>query len=175
MPDDVTAGLASDEHVVATATTPGGDTLVVTSWGVWLPAPGPDAGSAPSRLGWHEISKATWDQGTLTLIAATAREVSGPQTVLLRDLPPRRVRLAEPGRVPQAVHERVTGSIRSRSHRDLPGGGAWVLQRKVSGRDGLVVQVHPDPGTEPGAVERLAEGIAARLGGAGAPPTADGQ
>ncbi|WP_337826350.1 hypothetical protein [Pseudonocardia sp. UM4_GMWB1] len=38
-----------------------------------------------------------------------------------------------------------------------------MLQRRVPGRDGLVLQVRPDPGTDPVAARRLAEGIAARL------------
>lgn len=159
VPDAVHAALAADEHVAATATVATGGILVVTSWGIWTPQ------DPPQRLGWHEVSKATWEDGTLTVIAAEARETAGPSTVLLADLPPRRFRLAEPGKVPREVHERVTGSIRSRSHRELPGGGAWVLQRKVPGRDGLIVQVRPDPGTDPVAALRLAEGVAARLDG----------
>ena len=71
---------------------------------------------------------------------------SGDGPVLLADRPARRFRLAEPGRVPEVVHARVEGSIRSRHHRDLPGGGAWFVQRKVAGRDGTVLQVRPDPG-----------------------------
>jgi hypothetical protein len=61
------------------------------------------------------------------------------------------------------VHERVTGSIRSRHHRDLPGGGAWFVQRKVPGRDGTVLQVRPDPGADRDAVARLAAEVARRL------------
>ncbi|RZT87577.1 hypothetical protein EV383_4503 [Pseudonocardia sediminis] len=161
VPEGVAGGLADDEHVVAQAELAGGGHLVVTSWGLWLPE------EPPRRLGWHEIAKAAWNSGTLEITASTAREVSGPGTVVLTDERPRRYRLDEPGKIPQAVHERVTGSIRSRSHRDLPGGGAWVLQRKVPGRDGLILQIRPDPGTDPDAVDRLAEGVAARIGGNG--------
>jgi len=63
------------------------------------------------------------------------------------------------------VHKRVTGSIRSRHHRDLPGGGAWFVQRAVPGRDGLVLQVRPDQGTAPEAVRRVAGEVAVRLRG----------
>ena len=71
--------------------------------------------------------------------------------MLIADLPPQRLRLAEPGRVPEMVHARVEGSINSRHHRDLPGGGAWFVQRKVPGRDGIVMQVRADPGTDEAA------------------------
>ena len=83
--------------------------------------------------------------------------------VLIADEPPRRLRLANPGRVPEAVHRRVTGSIKSRHHRDLPGGGAWFVQRAVAGRDGVVLQVRADPGTDADAVRRVAAGVALKL------------
>ena len=54
-----------------------------------------------------------------------------------------------PGRVPEAVHARVDRARSGRRHhRDLPGGGAWFVQRKVPGRDGMVLQVRADPGTD---------------------------
>jgi hypothetical protein len=83
--------------------------------------------------------------------------------VLLADRPARRFRLVEPGRLPEAVHARVENSIRSRHHRDLPGGGAWFVQRRVPGRDGTVLQVRPDPGTDPVLVARLAANVARSL------------
>ncbi len=157
VPDEVAARLEADERVLATATLSPAGRLVVTSWGIWAP------GDRPERIGWHEIAKATWEGGALVVIPTTAREV-GAGTVLLTDRPALRFRLEDPGKVPQTVHERVTGSIRSRSHRDLPRGGAWVLQRKVPGRDGMQTQVWADPGTDPVAVERLAVGVAERIG-----------
>lgn len=156
VPDEVASRLERDERVLATATLSPAGRLVVTSWGIWTP------GDAPERIGWHEIAKATWEGGALVVVPTAAREI-GTDTVLLTDLPARRFRLGDPGKVPQTVHERVTGSIRSRSHRDLPRGGAWVLQRKVAGRDGMVMQVWPDPGTDPDAVEQLAVGVADRI------------
>ena len=70
--------------------------------------------------------------------------------VLLADRPARRFRLADPGRVPEAVHARVEGSIRSRHHRDLPGGGAWFVQRKVAGPRRHGAAGAPGPGHGPG-------------------------
>ena len=154
VPDAVAGNLEPSEAVVATAAVSGGGMLVVTSWGVWPPD--------GERIGWHEIGKATWNENSLVVTATVAEEVV-PGTELLTDTRPRRFRLAEPGTVPEAVQERVTQSIRSRNRRELPGGGAWVLQRRVPGRAGLVIQVRPDTGTDPVAVRQLAEGIAERL------------
>jgi len=49
-------------------------------------------------------------------------------------------------KVPKAVHERVTQSIVSRERaRMADGREAWVLERRVPGRDGTVRQIRPDP------------------------------
>jgi hypothetical protein len=156
--------LEADERVVAVADVAGGGRVVATSRGLWLPG-------AP-RLRWHLISKATWAGGALAVTPAREEEtVEG--AVLIADEPTLRLRLATPGRVPEAVHRRVTGSIRSRHHRDLPGGGAWFVQRSVSGRDGVLLQVRADPGTDADVVRRVAGEVARKLSGragGGAPP-----
>ena len=152
LPDGVV--LEPDEHVVAVADVASGGQVVATSRGLWLP----DA----QRLRWHLISKATWEGGALSVVEA--REVETVEgVVLIADEPPRRLRLTNPGRVPEAVHRRVTGSIKSRHRRDLPGGGAWFVQRTVAGRDGVVLQVRADPGTDADAVRRVAAGVALKL------------
>ncbi|GAA4867514.1 hypothetical protein ACFQ34_13960 [Pseudonocardia benzenivorans] len=152
LPAGFDATLEPEERVLAVAPIVGGSHVVVTSWGIWLP------GDAPRRIGWHLVSKAVWGGGALVVTEATETVEDG--VVLLTDLPPRRLRLEDPGKVPQLVHERVTGSITSRHHRDLPGGGAWFLQRKVPGADGTVLQVRADPGTDPDLVRRLALEVA---------------
>lgn len=158
VPADVAARLATDERVLAVATLPDDTHLVVTSYGLWLPG---DEG--PRLVGWHLVSKATWGNGALTLVEAEEAENIGA-AVLLTDLPPRRLKLAEPGRVPETVHARVEASIRSRHHRDLPGGGAWFVQRKVPGRDGIVLQVRPDPGTDLAVVRQVVADVERTLG-----------
>lgn len=158
VPDAVAENLEPSEAVVATATVSDGGMLVVTSWGMWPPS--------GARIGWHEIGKAAWD-GTSLVVTPTVAEQIAPGTELLADARPHRFRPVAPGKLPQAVQDRVTQSIKTRNRRELPGGGAWVLQRKVPGRDGLVVQIRPDPGTDPAAARRLAEGIADRLPGGG--------
>jgi len=83
--------------------------------------------------------------------------------VVLADRAPVRFTLAAPGKVPHHVRLRVDGSVRSRHRQDIGDGGAWFVQRKVPGRDGTVLQVRPDPGTDVGLVETIAEQVAAKL------------
>jgi hypothetical protein len=157
LPSGFPAKLVDDERVVGVATLAEGGHVVATTLGLWL-AQDADPG-AVRRIGWHLISKATWENNRLTVIEAEETgTVEG--AVLLADRPPRRLRLEEAGGVPEAVHARVTGSIKSSHHRDLPGGGAWVVQRSVAGRDGILLQVRADPGTDAAAVRSLATQIA---------------
>lgn len=156
VPGDFSGTLTSDERVLAVARDARGP-LVATHLGLWLPEE-----SGARRLGWHLISKASWDNGTLDLIEAEEIGEAGT-AVLLRDRPRARFTLTEPGRLPEVVHARVTGSIKSRHHRDLPCGGAWFVQRKVPGRDGVVLQIRGDAGADEQALARFAEDVAARL------------
>jgi hypothetical protein len=164
LPDGFAGTLDPDERVLGVATLQSGDRhLVATSVGLWLPT---DDGHR--RLGWHLVSKATWTPGAFVLVEAEeAEEIDG--AVLLVDRPAVRLRIAEPGRLPEVVRARVEGSIRSRHHRELPGGGAWFVQRKIAGRDGMVLQVRPDPGTDLDAVRSVAGSVARTVGGAGRP------
>ncbi len=162
LPKDFAGELAAEESVLAVASVRDGGHLVVSTLGLWLPE--------GRRLGWHLLSKATWSGGVLSVVEAKETGTVGPadaegpgRAVLLADLPPVRFRLPDPGKVPEAVHARVTGSIRSRHHRELPGGGAWFVQRKVPGVDGIVLQVRPDPGTDPDLVAALAAQVARRV------------
>lgn len=151
LPEGFAGTLEPDERVLAAA-----EPLVATSAGLWLPT---DDGLR--RLGWHLVSKATWHDSTLVLVEATeVDEIDG--AVLLADRRPARYRLDKPAKLPEVVHERVTGSIRSRHHRELPGGGAWFVQRKVPGR-GIVLQVRPDPGTDDAAVRSVTGQVARTL------------
>lgn len=155
LPPGFGAHLAPDEHVIASAALTGGGHVVATSRGLWV--------DGPRRVGWDLVSKATWGNGAITLVEARPVDDLGG-AVLIEDLPAVRLRLAEPGRVPQTVHERVEASIKSRHHRELPGGGAWFVQRKVPGRDGVVLQVRPDPGTDRAAARQVAADAARKLG-----------
>ncbi|MGH3438264.1 MAG: hypothetical protein ACRDRN_17580 [Sciscionella sp.] len=149
LPEGFSERLASEEQPLAAA-----GELLATSRGLWVPV-----GGCHRRIGWHLISKAVWRDGVLTVVEARETgTVAG--VVLLRDLPPQRWPLAEPGKLPEAVRRRVTESVRSSHHRELPGGGAWVVQRKVPGVGGVTLQVRAEPGTEARAVSVLAEQVA---------------
>lgn len=145
--------LAADERVLAAASTPDG-ALLATTLGLWLPGTG--------RVGWHLVSKASWTGSMLVVVVAQESGTAG-EAVLLVDRPPRRLALPQPGRVPEVVHRRVTASIVARYHRELPGGGAWFVQRRVSGVDGTILQVRPDPGTDDHAVRAVAAQAATKL------------
>ena len=180
LPEGFGGRLEADERVLAVAHTADGTHLVVTSWGLWLPEP--DTADGPRRVGWHLVSRAVWRNGALAVVEAVEEEIpaeegaagegtagegsagDGPPAVLLTDRPARRFRLVEPAGVPEAVHARVEASIRSRHHRDLPGGGAWFVQRKVPGRDGTVLQVRPDAGTDRAVVVQVVADVARTLG-----------
>jgi hypothetical protein len=155
LPKGFAGRLAAEERVLATGSLGGeGGAVVASTHGLWLPD--------GRRIGWHVISKATWGGGTLTLVEAEEIGTAGG-AVLLRDLPARRLPLGKPGAVPEVVHKRVTGSIKSRHHRRLPSGGAWFVQRRVPGRDGVVLQVRPDPGTDIDTVRQVAAEVVAKL------------
>jgi hypothetical protein len=154
VPEALAGSLERDEHVVASSELRGGGFLFATSHGLWVPG--------PRRVGWHLISKVTWGNGVLELIEARETGTAG-EAVLLADLPPARYVLETAGKLPDVVHTRVNGSIRSRHRRELPGGGAWFVQRKVPGRDGIVLQVRPDPGTDEDAVRRIATEVASMI------------
>lgn len=156
-PAGFTGTLEAEESVVVTAEVSGGGHLVATSLGLWVPS---DDGHR--RVGWHLLSKVTWADGVLVVVEADETGEAG-DAVLLTDRPPRRYALADPGKLPKAVHTRVTGSIRSRHHRDLPGGGAWFVQRKVPGKDGIVLQVRADPGTDADVVRTVAAEVAIKI------------
>jgi hypothetical protein len=151
VPEGFTGRLQPGERVIADAETRGG-VVLATDGGLWVD---------DDFTFWHQISKATWAGGSLELVVADDVERWAGDVVLLADRPVRRVRLTEPGKVPEIVHRRVTGSIRSREHHDLPGGGAWFVQRRVGGA--IELQVRPDPGTDPDAVRILAEGLSEKL------------
>lgn len=163
VPDWLRRVLEDDEYVLASSVLassepassgPADDLLVATSHGIWLPE--------QRRIGWHLVSKATWSDGTLTLVEAAeeplgaAEEPLGAAAVLLVDLPARRFTLADPGKLPQTVHQRVQASILSRHRRDLAGGGVWLVRRKVPGRGLVQLQIRPDPGTDADAARRVA-------------------
>lgn len=152
-PDGFTGSLESEERVLADSRTRRGEVVLATDRGLWID---------DRRIPWHLVSKATWASGALEVIEASEEEHLEGGVVLLADAAPVRLALPEPGRIPETVHRRVTGAIRDRQHHELPSGGAWFVQRRT--RDGVVLHVRPDPGTDPDEVRTLAAGVGEKLG-----------
>lgn len=149
--------IPAGEEVLATATTDAGGRLAVTHLGLWVPD---ELGAR--RISWHLISKAVWSDGALTVTEADEVAPAG-DAVLLADRTPVRWPLAHPGKVPQFVRRRVDGSIRGRHRKELADGGTWFVLRKVPGRDGVVLQVRPDGGTDPEAAAAIAREAAQEI------------
>ncbi|PKV99791.1 hypothetical protein ATK30_0774 [Amycolatopsis echigonensis] len=157
LPEGFPGELAEGEEPVAAAAVESGGHLVVTSLGLWIPS-----GDGARRVGWHLVGKAAWDDGVFTLTESEETGRTGAVAVLA-DREPVRFRLPQPGKVPQQVRLRVDGSVRGRHRHEFPEGGAWFVQRKVPGRDGVELQVRPDPGTDPALVEAVAAEVAEKL------------
>lgn len=156
VPPSFTGTLERSERVLASAETVAGQAVLATSRGLWLPE-----GAAHRRIGWELIAKARWNSPALEVIEASVAETVGAAAVLA-DLPEVTISLATPGKVPETVHQRVQSSIADKHHRRLPSGGAWFVQRRVPGEDGVVLQVRPDPGTDIADVRSLTSRILAR-------------
>lgn len=161
LPADFPGELAEGEYALASATVATGGHLVVTRLGLWVPD-----GDAARRIGWHLVSKATWAQTMLTVIEAEESEHAG-EAVLLVDHPPVPFELPKPGKLPHLVRERVEGSIRSRYRKEIDGGGAWFVERKIPGHDGTILQVRADPGADSATVSAIAREAAGKLRNSG--------
>lgn len=151
VPADFSGSLEPDEYVAAAA-----GRLVASSLGLWVPA---DEGFR--RIPWHLISHVTWSDAVLSVVEATESRWAGA-AVLIVDQRPMRFPLEKPGLLPRAVRKRVNASIASRYYKELPGGGAWFVQRRVAGR-GAVLQVRVDRGTDVDIAMDIAAEAAERL------------
>lgn len=134
VPEAVTAvRLEPGERRSAWGLTPGGEPVVVTDLGLWLPG-------AP-RLDWHDVEKATWARPVLTVVRVALVAGTGER---------RTVQLEQEGNLPDAVRSAVTGSVGWSSHYRLrPRGGVRVVGRRRPGQDLLHWQLVYDVGTDP--------------------------
>jgi hypothetical protein len=160
IPEGFAGTLDEGERVIADARGPRGSIVLATDLGLWLPPAA--SGDGARRVAWHLVTKATWASGALEVVEADEVEELAGGVVVLADRAPRRVPLAEPGRVPETVQQRVTAAVKDSQHHDLGDGGAWFVQRRVPGA-GIVLHVRPDPGTDPEVVRTVAAGVGEKL------------
>lgn len=138
LPADRMPPLDRDERVVAWAPVDG-DQVVVTDRGLFLPG-------RDTRLGWHEIHKATWSGRELTVVPAEVVERRDGYEVVA-DRPAVSYPLTDPGDVPDQVRARVTRSVAYSVRHPTP--GVRVVARRVPGVDGVSWAVRYDPGVDP--------------------------
>ena len=167
LPADLTPALERDERVLAWASTDEGEAVIATNRGLWLPLDGKSG-----RLGWYEVNKATWADGVLTVVAASAEPLTPDSDIsVTTDSAPASFSLPKPGPLPKRVRERVTASVAYTNLHQLPGGGAArVVARRISGRDGLSWFVRyegPVNRDDPGVISTTSELVAAAREGIG--------
>ena len=115
LPADVRAALdlGRGERVLASAPTLGGSHVIATTTALHVPT----RGGGFTRIPWERVDHATWKDGWLHVHETSA----GPE---------HRVRLTEPGSVPETVRERVTATIAVSNHVQLPGGKVRIAGRR---------------------------------------------
>ncbi|GLZ10980.1 hypothetical protein Acsp04_12150 [Actinomadura sp. NBRC 104425] len=139
LPAEIRDALALErgERPLASAATRGGSYVVATSAALHLPT----ASGGFHRLPWERIDQASWQDGHLHVHTTGG----GPEY---------RVRLPDPGSVPETVRERVTATVVVSRHARLPGGGSVRIagRRPPGGGDvrwTLVFEAGLDP-SDPG-------------------------
>jgi hypothetical protein len=135
------------ERLLAWGSTSDGQVVVATNLGLWLPGRSTPPGRS-TRLGWHEIHKASWEPPVLRVVAAELVEAADGYDVVA-DLPEQACTLTDPGQLPPVVRERVTRSVAYTQQEDLPTGGTVrVVARRQPGVNGVRWQVRFAAGTD---------------------------
>ncbi len=143
MPAPLRAALDPDERILAIAWCTDGTVLAATRFGLWTVQD-----TLPQRCGWHLISKARL---TGLALAVTVADVVGQLsdgTQVLIDMPVLDFQLADRSTLTDVVHARVRRSVAASRYLPWPGGGGWVVLRRVPGQDGITRQVRLDPGAD---------------------------
>lgn len=125
-PEPLASQLAAGERILGWGRGPdqrdGSPTLVAATTDA-LYAPG-----YLDRLPWQRVIRAGWDDPVLEVSYTPERATPGVAPRILR------VTLTEPGAVPEAVRDRVTGSVVVQQHLALRGTkGATVIARRGDG------------------------------------------
>jgi hypothetical protein len=143
--------LGADEAVVSWADTT--DAVVVaTNRGLWWP----ETANTWRFIGWHAISKLTWNEGLLSVIEADVVD-----DLLLVDRPAVRVEVTLPRDLPSKVRKRVEDNVLHSELVLVGHGSARLVARHVAGEDGLHWWARLEDGAVDDAPTRLA--VSARL------------
>ena len=149
-PAVLTEALSADEEILASAQEAAGGWMAATRFGIWKLPPGGE----PTLVPWTLISKVTWQAPILHIVRAdVAGELGGAELII--DRHPYNYEIAQPGKLTDVIHARVRSGIISSTHHEFPGGGGWVVVRRVPGRDGPMAQVRLDPGTPESAARQF--------------------
>jgi hypothetical protein len=126
LPADV--AIDPDDRVLTHARTAQGGYAVATDRALYLPG--------GTRLPWYTIDRGVWDEDGLRILTTKGETHS--------------VSLPSPGRLPEAVRERVTNSIVASRHVPLTDlGGVRLVARRVPGKDQPVWELLFDAGLDP--------------------------
>lgn len=154
LPDDVVAQLHLEpgERVLAHAADPDGRPLVATDRALLLQRQPPTY----SRLPWHELLRASYADDVLTVFLVSADD---GRTGRLR------IPIAEHGRLPEVVRERITATVVLDQHLPLRGRkGVHVVARRRAGGEDLDWAYVVDDGLVLTAAEEMeAEAAVARV------------
>jgi hypothetical protein len=145
--------LMPGERVLAVARTPQGAVVAASDRALHLPV----AEHGHRRVGWELVDHAGWQDGWLRV-----RDTAGEA---------HRVRLPDPGSVPEAVQERVTATVVISSYAPLAdAGGVRIVGRRAPGGDRLSWTFVFDSGLDPAdpelcaQAERLLEDLRRQMG-----------
>ncbi len=146
LPPRLTAALDPEEHIQVLAGCVDGKLLAASRFGLWV-----IEDEKAARLGWELVAKARLSARVLSIIATQVVDELADGTSVLVDEPAREYTLSGRSGLTDVVHTRVRRSVAASRHLDYPGGGGWVVLRRVPGRNGLTRQVRLDPGADAGA------------------------
>ncbi|MEV7007780.1 hypothetical protein [Streptosporangium sp. NPDC051022] len=124
-PAEVRAAVAPTDRVLTYAEGPDGY-VIATDKALYL---------GGSRLPWFQVDRGTWDEEGLTVVTTAGQT--------------HRALLPEPGRVPEAVRERVTASIVVSQYAPLDARGGVRLVARRTDDDRMIWEFVFDPGMDP--------------------------
>ncbi|MEU4403702.1 hypothetical protein AB0F88_04200 [Streptosporangium sp. NPDC023963] len=125
MPSEVRAALAPGDRVLAYAEGPDGY-VIAADKALYL---------GGERLPWFQVDRGVWDEEGLTVGTTDGRS--------------HRALLPEPGRIPEAVRERVTASIVVNQYVPLDARGGVRLVARKADADRLIWEFVFDSGLDP--------------------------